>query len=199
MEGTTDKMKRQHLVESIAILILLLGCVEKAAATNWTELAPFPRFVLYIDLDSVTWRGSDEVEVTQMTKLTLEGKAYFRKGYERLEIEEQPPDAVVTRESYFRNRHYRTLSVAYLDGEGKPILRTDQVGLVGAIPPGSLYEAVWERLFVPREPDSARASWPSYDPFLEQHRNEKGEKHWRLESVIAGRVSPSNPFWRIRP
>ena len=131
----------------LGLLLLALVSPQVARAEEWVELKTFPRFVLYVDADSLVKQSEDVVEITQKTILTAQGLAYFRESYAKLEINEEPPHAVVTRESYLRSRAHRTLSRIYQDDEGHTILRSDERTRLEAIPAKSLYETVWRYIF----------------------------------------------------
>lgn len=136
----------------LTTLLLVTLCVNPAPARaeEWVELKSFSRFILYVDTDSLVRHSEDEVEITQKTILTEKGRAYFRESYAKLNIGDEPPHAVVTRESYLRKRARRTLIRIYQDEEGHDILRSDQPTALETIPADSLYETVWLYIFQPK-------------------------------------------------
>jgi NRE family putative nickel resistance protein-like MFS transporter len=132
----------------VALLLLALANSPQAArAEEWVELKTFPRFVLYVDADSLLKQSEDEVEITQKTILTEKGQAYFRDSYAKLKINDEPPHAVVTRECYLRSRAHRTLIRVYQDDEGNVLLKSTEPTALEAIPAKSLYETVWLYIF----------------------------------------------------
>lgn len=137
---------KQPIVVAL-LLLALASSPQPARAEEWVELKTFPRFVLYVDADSLVEQSEDEVEITQKTILTAKGLAYFRESYAQLKIDDEPPHAVVTRECYLRSRTHRTLVRVYQDDEGNVLLRSAEPTRLEAIPTKSLYETVWLYIF----------------------------------------------------
>ena len=129
----------------LGLLCLIIGCSASARAENWVKLGTFKRFILYIDLDSIKWQSKNEAEVWQKTVLTEEGKSYFRLGYEKLGIKDEPPATVMTLEHYSNNTH-TSLRQIYLDDHGRTALESDIPLPPSPIEKGSLNETVWEYL-----------------------------------------------------
>lgn len=139
---------KRAISSSLFLICLAIGCPIDAHAETWVELGTFPRFVLYVDSDSVKWTSRDEVEIRQKTVLTEAGKSYFQRGYEERGIKEPPPATVVTLERYTRSHQRTTLSQALVDSDDNIIVRSDAPTTASPIQQGSLYDAAWKYLFV---------------------------------------------------
>jgi hypothetical protein len=147
------------LAASLALFLLALP----VSAEQWAHVGTFPRYLLYLDLDSLNWRDDDEVEVLQRTVLTEAGKIYFREGYKQSRRTEAPPAEIVARERYFRDRRHKTLSVTFFDIRGKVTFQASDVPYPQEVTPGSPYEAVWEHLFLVERPRHRAAGGANFE------------------------------------
>lgn len=168
---------RPSLLQIVLLTTLALSA-RLARAEEWIQLKTFPRFILYVDSDSIIWRSEDEVEICQKTILTDAGKAYFREGYAKLQIQDEPPHAVVTRESYLRSRRRRSLSRMYLDATGNVTVRSDEPTELEPVPARSVYETVWVHLFTSAKPEPKDAQ-REVSRGAGSHKN-LAENRWRI-------------------
>lgn len=143
---------------TFCILLVLLTSAVASAEAKWVKLKVFRRFVLYVDSNSVTKLESGEIEVTQKTVLTAEGREYFRRGYKERNIPDPIPMSVVTKERYSKERRHTSFQQMYLAANGDVLLASEKALPTSSIESNSVFESVWLFLFQKKSSDEPETS-----------------------------------------